>query len=46
MCRYPTPRAREDVAAMTTDKIRDLGWQPGGQPLLAASIAELAARFR
>jgi nucleoside-diphosphate-sugar epimerase len=42
----PAPAAREDVAAMTTDKIRALGWQPGGQPLLAASIAELAARFR
>lgn len=42
----PAPAAREDVAAMTTDKIRGLGWQPGGQPLLAASVAELAARFR
>lgn len=42
----PNPTACENVAAMTTDKIRDLGWQPGGQPLLAPSIAELITRLR
>lgn len=47
-CDVPLPaRAdRENVAVMTTARIRGLGWQPGGQRLLARSIAELTTRLR
>jgi nucleoside-diphosphate-sugar epimerase len=47
-CEVAIPaRAKQDtVAAMITDKIRGLGWQPGGQPLLGQTISELAARYR
>ncbi|GAB5463409.1 NAD-dependent epimerase/dehydratase family protein [Hoeflea alexandrii] len=47
-CEVAIPaRAKQDtVAAMITDKIRALGWQPGGQPLLGQTISKLAARFR
>lgn len=47
-CDVPLPaRAdRDSVSVMTTARIRDLGWQPGGQRLLARSTAELVTRFR
>lgn len=42
----PAPANHDTVAAMMTDKIRGLGWKPGGRKLLAPSIAELVTRFR
>ena len=47
-CDVPLPARAdcENIAVMTTARIRGLGWQPGGQGLLARSIAELTTRFR
>ncbi len=41
---HPLPPEAEtgEVAAMPTDPIRRLGWQPGGLPLLTATIEKLA----
>ncbi|MGV8939022.1 MAG: NAD-dependent epimerase/dehydratase family protein [Allorhizobium sp.] len=38
----PTPADRDAVAAMATDKIRALGWLPGGRALLAKTVRALA----
>ncbi|MBP2557889.1 nucleoside-diphosphate-sugar epimerase [Neorhizobium galegae] len=38
----PPPADRGAVNVMSTDKLRALGWQPGGAPLLRQTIAELA----
>ena len=39
----PAPGDRASVATMPTDKIRALGWEPGGEPLLAETVQRLAA---
>ncbi|MEN3147930.1 NAD(P)-dependent oxidoreductase [Neorhizobium sp. IRAMC:178] len=39
----PSPADRSAVNVMSTDKLRALGWLPGGAPLLRQTIAELAA---
>ncbi|MCQ1850420.1 NAD-dependent epimerase/dehydratase family protein [Neorhizobium galegae] len=38
----PPPADRGIVNVMSTDKLRALGWQPGGAPLLPQTIADLA----
>ncbi|OAP37865.1 UDP-glucose 4-epimerase [Sinorhizobium glycinis] len=42
-CRHPLPAAveRADFKEMSTDKLRALGWAPGGRERLAATIREL-----
>ncbi|THK35972.1 NAD(P)-dependent oxidoreductase [Ensifer sp. MPMI2T] len=44
-CSHPLPPAAETAVfkAMSTDKLRALGWMPGGPERLAATIRELAA---
>ena len=42
----PAPADRAAVAAMPTGRIRALGWRPGGEPLFARTVSELAARIR
>jgi nucleoside-diphosphate-sugar epimerase len=39
----PPPADRGIVNVMSTDKLRALGWQPGGAALLRQTIADLAA---
>lgn len=39
----PSPADHSAVNVMSTDKLRALGWLPGGAPLLRQTIAELAA---
>ncbi|CDZ53963.1 NAD-dependent epimerase/dehydratase family protein [Neorhizobium galegae] len=39
----PPPADRGIVSVMSTDKLRALGWQPGGAPLLRQTITDLAA---
>ncbi|WP_331372139.1 NAD-dependent epimerase/dehydratase family protein [Sinorhizobium chiapasense] len=43
-CSYPLPPAAETAAfkEMSTDKLRALGWTPGGPERLAATIRDLA----
>ncbi|MCM2473357.1 NAD(P)-dependent oxidoreductase [Rhizobium sp. CG5] len=43
-CQHPLPDASDKgaVAAMPTDKIRALGWRPGGQTLLEETVRRLA----
>lgn len=38
----PAPVGRGDFKEMSTDKLRALGWRPGGRERLAATIRELA----
>ncbi len=38
----PGPADKTTVAVMDTRRIRDLGWQPGGWPLFAATLQSLA----
>ena len=42
----PEHTDRTSVAAMPTDKIRALGWEPGGVALLSETVNRLAASFR
>ncbi|TDH35112.1 NAD(P)-dependent oxidoreductase [Pseudohoeflea suaedae] len=42
----PDPADRKAVAVMPTEKIRALGWEPGGEALLAETVAELARSIR
>ena len=41
----PAPGDQTAVAAMPTDKIRALGWQPGGETLLEETVKRLASSF-
>jgi nucleoside-diphosphate-sugar epimerase len=41
----PAPGDRASVAAMPTEKIRALGWQPGGEAQLAETVTRLARTF-
>ena len=43
-CRHPLPAAveRADFKEMSTDKLRALGWMPGGRERMAATIRDLA----
>ncbi len=41
----PATGDRANVPAMPTDKIRALGWQPGGDTLLAETVKRLATSF-
>lgn len=45
-CSHPLPPAAETAAfkEMSTDRLRALGWTPGGHERLAATIRELAAK--
>lgn len=38
----PEPADKSSVAVMDTKRIRELGWQPGGWPLFAATLRSLA----
>ena len=41
-CTHPLPaRAEGDVNVMTTDRIRALGWQPGGLAKLHADLPKM-----
>jgi UDP-glucose 4-epimerase len=44
---HPLPREAEtaQVAVMSTDRIRSLGWEPGGFALLAATAEKLARGY-
>jgi len=39
----PQPADKTSVRAMTTDKLRALGWQPGGLALLSETVTKLAS---
>lgn len=41
----PEHADRMSVAVMPTDKIRALGWEPGGEALLAKTVTKLAGNF-
>jgi nucleoside-diphosphate-sugar epimerase len=45
-CRHPLPEPADRAAlnVMATDKLRALGWKPGGWPLLEKTVREMAAR--
>lgn len=42
----PPQAGRDTTRAMPTDRIRQLGWQPGGRPLLRQTVRRLAEAYR